>query len=98
MKVALIDSKIYKTLGVVCLSEIKNWNLVKGESKRPQAIFTNSEYYTKSPYFGFAFTTANVFDLLNLTVTFLDSNGNKITFLSNQTKVLIIRVKIQIIK
>ena len=30
-KDALINSKIYKTLGVVFLSETKNWNLVKSE-------------------------------------------------------------------
>ena len=33
-KEALINSKIYKSLGVVYLSEIKYWNLEKGESKR----------------------------------------------------------------
>ena len=47
-KDALINSKIYKTLGVVYLSKIKNWNLVKSISKRSQAIFTDSEYHTKS--------------------------------------------------
>ena len=33
-KEALINSKIYKSLGVVYLSKIKYWNLEKGESKR----------------------------------------------------------------
>ena len=33
-KEALINSKIYKTLGVVYLTEIKNWNLVKDEARR----------------------------------------------------------------
>ena len=97
-KKALINSKICKTLGVVYLLEIKNWNLVKGESKKSQAIFTNSEYHTKSSHFGFAFTTKTVFDLFNFTVTLLDGNNNKITFLSNETKVSIIGFKIQIVK
>ena len=64
-KDALIDSKIYKTLGVVCLSEIKNWNLIKGESRRSQTVFADSEYHTKSSHFGFAFITENVSDLLS---------------------------------
>ena len=97
-KEALINSKIYKTLGVVYLSEIKNWNLVKGESKKSQAIFTDSEYHTKSSHFGFAFKTKNVSDLFNFTVTLLDGNDNKITFLSNETKVPIIGFKVQIVK
>ena len=33
-KDALINSKIYKTLGLVYLSVIKNWNLVESESKK----------------------------------------------------------------
>ena len=37
-KEALINSKIYKTLGVVYLSEIKNWNLVKSKQKKDTNI------------------------------------------------------------
>ena len=62
------------------LSQIKKWNLVKGESERSQTIFVDSEYHTKSSHYGFAFTTKNVSNLFNLTITLLDSNGNKITF------------------
>ena len=58
-KEVLINSKIYKTLAVVYIPEIKNWNLVKGESKRSQAVFVESEYHTKSSHFSFAFTTKN---------------------------------------
>ena len=66
-KEALINSKIYKTLGVVYLTEIKNWNLVKDEARRLYPIFTDSEYHTKSSHFGFAFKTKNMSDLFNLT-------------------------------
>ena len=58
-KEVLINSKIYKTLAVVYIPEIKNWNLVKGESKRSQAFFVESEYHTKSSHFSLAFTTKN---------------------------------------
>ena len=97
-KEALINSKIYKTSGVEHISEIKNWNLVKCESKRSQAVFVDSEYYTKSSHFGFAFTTKNVPDLFNFTVTLLDGSGNKITFPLNETKVPTMGFKIQIVK
>ena len=45
------------TLGVVYLSEIKDWNLVKSESKKLQAVFVDSEYHTKLSHFGFVFIT-----------------------------------------
>ena len=93
-KDVLINSKIYKTLGVVYPSEIKNWNLVKVESKRLQAVFVDSEYHTKSSHFGFAFTTKNVSNLFNFTIALLDRSGNKITFPSNKTKVSTIGFKI----
>ena len=64
-KEPLINSKIYTTLGVVYISEIKNWSLVKGESKRSQAVFVDSEYHTKSSHFGFAFTTKSISDLFS---------------------------------
>ena len=86
-KDALINSKICKLLGVVYLSELKTWNLIKGKSKRSQAVFVDSEYHTKSSHFAFAFITKNVSDLFNFTITLLDGSGNKIIFLSNETKV-----------
>ena len=98
VKEALINFKTYKTLGVVYLSEIKNWNLVKGKSKRFKAAFVDSEYHTKSPHFGFTFATKTVSGLFNFTVALLDGNGNKIIFPSNRAKVPTIGFKIQIVK
>ena len=54
-KEALINSKIHKVLGVVYISEIENWNLLKSETKRSQAVFEDSEYHTKSSHFSFAY-------------------------------------------
>ena len=95
---ALINSKLYKTFGDAYLSQIKNWDIVKGESKRSQAIFVDSEYHTKSSHYGFAFITKNVSDLFNFTVTLLDGKDNKIAFPSNETKVPVIEFNIQIVK
>lgn len=95
---ALINSKLYKTLGVVYLSEVKDWKLVKGESKRWQTVFVDSEYNTKSSHYAFAFSTKNILDLYNFTITLLDGTGNKITFPSSETKVPMFGFKIQIIK
>ena len=94
---ALINSKLYKTLVVVYLSQIKNWDLVKCKSKRSQAVF-DSGYHTKSSHYGFVFITKNVSDLFNFTITLLDGKGNKITFPSNKMRVPVIGFKIQIVK
>ena len=56
-KPTFINSKLYKTLGVAYLSEIKNWVLIKNDSKRAQPVFVDSEYHSKASHFAFAFTT-----------------------------------------
>ena len=71
---------------------------MKGESKRSQAIFIDSEYHTNSSHYGFALTTKDVSNLFDFTITLLDGNGNKITFPSKEIKVPLIGFKIQIIK
>ena len=81
-KAALINSKLYKTLGVVYLSEIKGWDLIKNDSKASRSAF--------------AFTTKSVSDLSNFTL--LDELGNVITFPSIETKVPTLSFKIQIMK
>ena len=56
---------------------------MKGESKRSQAIFVDSEYRAKSSQYSFAFITKNASDLFNFTITLLEGTGNKVTFPSN---------------
>ena len=56
-KTALISSKLYKTLSVAYLSEIKDWALIKSDSKRTQTVFVNSEYHSEASHFAFVFTT-----------------------------------------
>ena len=80
------------------LSETKNWNLIKGESRRSQAVFGDSEYHTKPSHFAFAFITKNIFDLFNLLITLVDGSGNKITLPSDEIKVPATGFKIEIVK
>ena len=79
-KEALINSKIEKVLGVTYLSEIVNWELAKGQTKRSQAIFVDSEYHTKLSHLAFAFITRKSTDLISFTVTLLDGNEKKTNF------------------
>ena len=97
-KTGLINSKLYKTLGVVYLLEIKDWNLIKNDSERAQVVFIDSEYHSKESHFSFVFTTKHVSDLFNFTITLLYGSGNKIPFPSNKIKVPTLSFKIQIVK
>ena len=72
--------------------------MVKGQPKRLQAIFTDSEKIRNSSHFAFAFTTRNISDLLNFTVILLDRNDKEIKFPSNEKKLPIINFQIQIVK
>ena len=97
-KQALINSKLTSLLGVCYLNELKDWELVKGQPKRSQAIFTDSEKIRNSSHFAFAFTTRNISNLLNFTVILLDGNGKAIKFPANEKKQPIINFQIQIVK
>ena len=87
------------TLGVCFLSEITNWDILKGASKRAQAVFSDSEDLNRSSdHLAFSFITKNVSDLLQFSVSLLDGAGKEITFPNNETKLPIISFRIQIIK
>ena len=96
-KEALINSKLVNVLGVCYLNELKDWELVKGQSKRSQAIFIDSELIIKPSHFVFAFITRNIPNILNFTVTLLYGDGKKITFPATEKKIPIISFNIQII-
>ena len=68
---ALINKNLRETLGVCYLHKIKDWNIIKGQSKRSQAKFTDSEELTHSSHIAFAFTTKKNSDLLNFSITLL---------------------------
>ena len=56
-KEAVINSKLYEILGVVCLNEVKNWDLIKGHSKKAN-IFSDSENQDrKRKHFAFGFNS-----------------------------------------
>ena len=97
-KEALINSKLYSVLGVCYLNELQDWELVKGQPKRLQTVFADSEFQNKASHLAFAFLMQNISDLLNFTVTLLDGNGNKLAFPHSEKKTPIIGFKIQIVR
>ena len=68
-KESLINGKLFKTLDVVNIAEIKHWDITKGKSKWANAVFTDSENPVAASHFPFAFTTTNLHDILNFDFT-----------------------------
>ena len=98
-KKALIKKNLESTLGVCYLTEIKDRDIIKGQSKRSQAVFSDSEDIGRETgHIALAFTTKNISDLSNFSVTLVDGRGKDIKFLSTEKKIPIINFKIQIIK
>ena len=94
---ALINGKLRDMLGVCYLHEIKDWDIIKGQLKRSQSKLTDSEVLTHSSHIAFAFTTKNFSDLLNFSVTLVDSSGNNIRFPKTDKRIPIVNFIIQII-
>ena len=94
---ALVNKKL-KNIFVICyLNQIQDWEMVKGQSQRSQAVFTDSEEISNSPHIAIAFQTKKFSDLLHFSVTLLASDGNNITFPETEKKLPILNFKIQII-
>ena len=81
-----LNKNLRDLLGFCYLHKIKDRNIIKGQSKRSQAKFTDSEELTHSLHIAFAFTTKNFSDLLNFSITLVDSNGNNINFPKTKKK------------
>ena len=88
------------TLGVCFLTEIPEWNKVKGASKRVQIVFSDPEdiNHSNNNHLAFSFITKNIADLLQFSITLLDGAGKAISFPTDETKLPIINFTIQIIR
>ena len=98
-KKVFINEKLESTIGLCYLSEIKDWEIIKGQSKRVQAVFSNSEDFRgETNHFSFAFTTRNLSDILKFSVTLVDGESKPIKFKDGEDKIPLLTFDIQIIK
>ena len=61
---SLINGKLYKSLAVININEIRDWTKIKGESKCINIIFNNSENPALAKPLAFAFETVNLSDFI----------------------------------
>ena len=94
-----IKDKLEPGIGICYLSEIKDWEIIKGQSKRVQAVFSDSEDFAgQSSHLSLVFETKNLSDILKFSITLVDGEGTPIKFKDGEYKVPIINFDIQIIK
>ena len=97
-KESLINGKLFKTLGVVNIAEIKHWDIIKEKSKWANAVFTDSENPVAASHFAFAFTTTNLHDILNFEFILLDDEAKLINFPITEDKVPVLNFTIQVVR
>ena len=83
---SLINRKVYKSIGVININEIKDWTKLKGESKWVNIKFNDSENPTLAKHFAFAFETVSLSDLLNFQLSLLDDEAKPIKFAPKEKK------------
>ena len=93
------SSNLEPAVGVCYLSEIENWEIIKGQSKRTQVVFSDSEDLTRQTnHFAFSFVTENISDLLNFAITLVDGKNKIIKFPEGEKKLPIVNFQIQVLK
>ena len=94
-KTALINRKIVSILRVINLNKINEWNKIKGTPIWINASFEDIKD-KNSEHISFSFETKDLSDLLSFSLYLIDSQNNKTTFNSGETKISILHFKIEI--
>ena len=86
-------------IGVCYLSEIDDWKLIKGQSKKVQVVFDDSEKFAgQSKHFAFNFITGNISDILKFSITLVDGKKKLIKFKDGEENIPIINFDIEILE
>ena len=94
-----INDSLEQGVGVCYLSQINNWELIKGQSKRVQVIFGDSEKFAgQYSHFALTFTTVNLSDILKFSITLVDGENKLIKFKEGEENVPIINFDIEILE
>ena len=93
IKKSIINSKIYRFLGIVDLKKINNWEQIKGQSLWINATLEEQKEINYSRHLCFPFTTLTLNDLLNFSINLIDDHNKQIIFEENKKKVSILNFK-----
>ena len=93
----IINGKFYQGIGIIYLSEIENWDKIKGLSHWTNVILTDSAFPIGAKHYSFAFETADVQNLLNFEYSLISNKGELIKFKQSKDKIPALKFTIQII-
>ena len=94
----MINGKLFKTLVLINIAEIKHWDIIKGKSKWANTVFTDSENPVAASQFEFVFTTTNLHNILNFEFILLDDEAKLINFSITEDKVPVLNFTIQVVR
>ena len=98
-KKIFINDTLETGIGVCYLTEIENWKVIKGQSKKVQVVFGDSEQFGgETKHFAFNFITNNISDLLKFTIILIDDKKKLIKFKEGEEDIPIINFDIEILK
>ena len=93
----LINSKLFQGIGVIYISEIKNWDKIKNKSRWTKVILTNSTFPTAAKHFAFAFETTDLDNLLKFEYSLITDKGKLREFADGEDKIPALNFTIQVI-
>lgn len=93
-----INGKTQKTLDVIILDQLKNWDKIKGVSDWVNVLLTNYKQPQNTDHFAFGFKTKNPKDIANFNFLLLDGDANLINFVDGEKKVPVLNFKTETLK
>lgn len=79
------------------MSEIENWNKIKGTSHWTNVILTDSTFPIGAKHYSLAFETADLPNLLNFEYSLMSNKGKLIKFEDSEDKMPALNFTIQIV-
>ena len=79
-KYGLINEKLYQTIGVINLKEIKNWNEINKSLPQVNVNFQVQGDNRDAKHFSYNFIIKNTGDVLNFTLKLIDDKNKEIKY------------------
>ena len=79
-KCSLINRKLYQTIGIINLNEIKNWNEIKKSSRWVNVNFQAQGDNRDAKHISYNFITKNTGDELNFTLKLIQDENKETKF------------------
>ena len=93
----LIKGKIFQGIGLICISEIENWNKIKSESHWTNVPLTDSKFPIAGKHFAFGFETTDFHNLLNFEYLLIGGKRKLLEFKQGEDKIPALNFTIQVI-